>query len=886
MVSCRTNMLKEDEKLLVKNEFKYKEKRIYGPLTLNEYVKQRPNSKLLIFPISLWMYDLSCPELVEVFKAYDEIPKKERNQKVLDSLYIAYGKEEFVGKSESFSRFFYRNGKPPVVVNEKYTQQTARSLRNFHINKGYRHAQVEYEIQEVNQINADKKRKILYKIDAGKPTIIESYIKEIEDPAVASIIYEYEKKSKLEVGENLDEYAIRNELDYYEEALRDNGYFKFNASKEDMKFESDSTLDPYRYPLKLKVSTNDSEKPTFQKNFIGNISTSITSTRMESVPCQKTHADDHTPICNRFYNERGLRFIEDTLTHLRKSLGQAEFERQNQGDTLINSLFAYLDKHASRRKFTRYKDEVLIYPQLIEYGDLYRSSEVSKTKRNYYLFDNFNIRKVDEQFDSKTASVNYIFQLTPKKRQRLEILTELNYSEFLSIGTTIGVESYRRNVFRGAENLSNSLSLTLGTVSNDDADKNSSFLNAFDISFQSSLRFPRWIIFNQLGLGKLKKSTPTSSIEAGISWQNNIGLGRINYNTQLNYFLQPSDFNTHKLSIFNVQYTNHLNPENYFEGRTKDQATINNLLENYYYFYNPQAEQWVNSGEYSIYQVFDYIFEQDDAFLNELSTIDPNLRSQVRYIYRNKEINTQNVLVNSMLYTFSYNQNRDPLIENPWNLYLKLELAGSILRLIDNAFGKNDSHEILGVKYSQFFKIETDIRKQFMTGRNSRIVGRFFFGIGMPFGVSENLPYDRNYIAGGANDMRAWKPFALGPGDSKDDFSLGGFDNLKLLSSLEWRVPLTETIEGALFTDVGNVWGTNKDYEYTFQLDEFYKEVGIGSGLGLRFNFGFLTFRTDWAFKIYNPKYDEGHRWNFDKLGIDSEGLKQSRLNIAIGYPF
>ncbi len=893
MVSCRTNMLKEDEKLLVKNEFKYKEKRIYGPLTLNEYVKQRPNSKVLIFPFGLWTYDLSNPDLIDVFDAYYEIPKKERNQNKLDSLYSVFGKEEYLGKSEWKARFFYRHGAPPVVVKEKFTQQTTRSLENFHKNKGYRHAKVNYEIKEVNQLfNADKKRKIRYNIDAGEVTSIQSYTKEIEDPEVAEIIFEYEKKSKLKAGQDLDQYAIKNELTYYENALRDNGYYKFNASKEQMKFVSDSTLNPYQFPLKLQVSTNDSLTHRFRKNFIGKITTSITNTQTVYEDCESFHPTTNTPICNRYYNKKGIQFIKDSLIALRKELGKENFDAQK--TELMDGIYRYLDANGSERKFTRYKDKVLVYPQLIEYGDLYRNSEVSKTKRNYYLFDNFNIRKVEEKYDSIKGLVNYSFQLTPKNRQTLEVLAELSYSEFLSVGTTIGVESFRRNVFRGAENLSTSLSLTLGTVSNDDAEESSGFLNAFDVSFQTSLTFPRWIIFNKLGLGRLKKSTPTSSINAGVSWQNNIGLGRINYNTQLNYFLQPSDYNTHKLSIFNIQYTNHLNPENYYEGRTNDQEYISLFLYGNpndptylgYADYNPLANQWLQEGSITQFELIDYVFKEDNDYLEYLKVNNPDLRSQMRYVYRNKEINTQNVLVNSMLYTFSYNQNRDPLNDNPWNLYVKLELAGSLLRLLDNSLSKNDNHEIFGVKYSQFFKVETDIRKQYSVFKNSRIVGRFFVGLGVPFGVSENLPYDRNYIAGGANDIRAWKPFALGPGDSKDDFSLGGFDNLKLLSSIEWRMPINPTIEGALFTDIGNVWGTNKDYEYVFEFDQFYKQVGIGGGLGLRFNLGFIIFRLDWAAKLYNPKYDEGERWNFNNLGFDKVGLQQTRLNFAIGYPF
>ncbi len=886
LVSCRTNMLEEDEKLLVRNEFKYEDKKIFGNLTLNEFVRQRPNSKFLIFPMGLYFYNWTNKDLIEVFEEFEEIPKeakKKNRQHLLDSLYLVYDHPEYVGKSEFFARFFHKIGQPPVVLKEKYTAQTTKTLQSYFVLKGYRKAKVTYEIEEVNQLNADKKRKVVYKIDAGEPTLIESYKKEIEDTAVAEIIEDYSKNSNIEVGKKLDDYALKGELEYYQSALRNNGYYKFNANKQDMYFESDTAnTSPYSYPLTFVVKNHDSLETRFATNNIGKIKTVLVKPEIlegtgdKEVDCTRKDSAQKEIICNRYYNKRGLQFIKDTLIHIRTQKGSESFDASE----VMKNLYAYMDKHASDRKFTYYKDKVITYPQIISPGDLYREDEVSDSKKNYYILDNFNLRKVKEEPQSDSPDINYTFQLTPKKRQSFEALMEASYSEFLSIGTTIGVEAFRRNVFRGAENLSTSLSLTLGTVSNDDVEESDGFLNAYDLSFQMGLKFPRWILFNQLGIGKLRKQRPTSSIDAGISRQNNIGLGRINYNAQLNYFLQPSDFKTHKLSIFNTQYTNHLNPETYYEGRSKDLENIQIFREGYE-MYNPGVTE-----NMSIYDFVDYVFQDDPSYLDLLQESDPDLRNRMRRIYRFKEINTQNVLVNSLIYTFSFNQNRDPIIDNPWNLYVKFEMAGNLLRLIDDSFSNTSSHEIFGVQYSQFFKVETDIRKQFLIRNKSRIAMRFFFGLGVPYGVSENLPYDRNYIAGGATDMRAWEPFSLGPGDSKDEFSLGGFDNLKLLTSIEYRFPISESLEPAIFADIGNVWGTDKDYEYTFKFDDFYTQVGMNAGIGLRYNLGFFTIRLDWALKMYDPIYDEGDRWNFNRLTFDSQGLKQTRLVFGIGYPF
>ncbi len=889
--SCSTTKsLKGEEKLLVRNQFKYKDKRIFGAITLNEYVKQRPNSKFLIFPLRLYYYNMVNDDLKEVYKVYFEFPKKERNQKLLDSLYAQYGEEKYVGKSKWLDRFLYKNSQPPIIVNEKYTKQTTTTLQNFFIKKGYRHAKVSYEIKKVKSLcHPDKKRKVVYEIDAGEPSRISAYTKEFEIPEVLPVVEEYEKNSKVEVGEILDEYKLQNDVNYYQSALRNNGYYKFNSTKENIILKSDAYDDAYEVPITMLFTSGNDSITSIQKNYIGKIKTTLATPEQSQLKNCGDVENEQEALCNRFYNKKGLQFIKDTLIHLRTEMGKTDFEKNK--EKIVEGLYHYLDKNGSKRRFTYFKDKVLQYPQIISPGDLYRENDVSDTKRNYYILDNFNLQKVVEsESPDENGNIDYVFQLTPKKRQRLEILTELSYSEILRVGTTVGVESFRRNVFRGAENLTTSLSATLGTVSNSETETSNRFFNAYDLSLQMELKFPKWIFFSDNLFRKLKRSTPTSSINAGISRQNNIGLGRMNYNTQLSYFLQPNSLNTHKLSIFNTQYTRYLNPENYYQGRVKDQQNINAFIYGNdqspgYVNYNPEAQEWLDSGLYDNYSLVDYIFNSDTSYLEYLKSNDPELRDRMRYIYRNKSINTQNLFINSLLYRYTFNQNTDALIDNPWNISIKLELAGLFLGLID---GNKEvgNHEILGVKYSEFFSVEADIRKQILLREKTRIAMRFFAGLGLPFGNSENLPYDRNYIAGGSTDMRGWRPFGLGPGDSKEDFSLGGFDNLKLLTSVEYRFPISTAIEGAFFSDIGNVWGTNKDYEYTFKFKEFYKQVGIDGGFGLRYNIGFFLIRADWAWRLYDPKYDEKDRWGFDRLFQWPDGFQETRLVLGLSYPF
>lgn len=106
--------------------------------------------------------------------------------------------------------------------------------------------------------------------------------------------------------------------------------------------------------------------------------------------------------------------------------------------------------------------------------------------------------------------------------------------------------------------------------------------------------------------------------------------------------------------------------------------------------------------------------------------------------------------------------------------------------------------------------------------------------------------------------------------------------NIKLTTNIEYRIPFTEMYEGAIFTDIGNVWNTeNNGFDDQFKFNKFIREMGIGSGFGLRVNVAYITLRVDLAYKIYDPNKPDGDRWRFH----DIKPLKPT-LNIAFGYPF
>ena len=158
------------------------------------------------------------------------------------------------------------------------------------------------------------------------------------------------------------------------------------------------------------------------------------------------------------------------------------------------------------------------------------------------------------------------------------------------------------------------------------------------------------------------------------------------------------------------------------------------------------------------------------------------------------------------------------------------------------------------------------------------------------------IPYDKYLFAGGSNSVRAWQPRRLGPGGYTSYRLINGIpvrDNtseqpgeLLLEGSVEYRFPVYSIIKGALFTDFGNVWTLQRDSRpgAQFNLQTFGRQIAVGSGVGVRFDFTFLILRLDIAAKVYDPTAPDGQKWAIRQLYKDRQ--YGAAFNIGIGYPF
>ncbi|MET0635514.1 MAG: BamA/TamA family outer membrane protein [Chitinophagaceae bacterium] len=251
-------------------------------------------------------------------------------------------------------------------------------------------------------------------------------------------------------------------------------------------------------------------------------------------------------------------------------------------------------------------------------------------------------------------------------------------------------------------------------------------------------------------------------------------------------------------------------------------------------------------------------------------------------------------------YNFNYNQLQG---ERKNGLYynLNVDMSGNIVGLVTGASQRNPK-EIFGSQFSQYVKVESDVRYYLKLGRNTNkvLANRLILGYGLPYGNSLSLPFVKQFFVGGTNGLRAFRSRSVGPGAFRDNsIDSTGFQpdqsgDIKIEFNTELRAKLVGIVHGAFFIDVGNIWLKNDDTS-TIEprpgvkfTKNFIKEFAVGTGVGLRFDISFLVLRLDLAMPLRKPFLPDGQRWVFNQINFGSPTWRKQNLilNLGIGYPF
>ena len=225
---------------------------------------------------------------------------------------------------------------------------------------------------------------------------------------------------------------------------------------------------------------------------------------------------------------------------------------------------------------------------------------------------------------------------------------------------------------------------------------------------------------------------------------------------------------------------------------------------------------------------------------------------------------------------------------------LNVETAGNLLRAMSKVLGgtpnADGQYTLFNIAYAQYVKVDFDYTKLFAIDHRNNLALHVGVGVACPYGNSNILPFEKRYFSGGANSVRGWSVRGLGPGKFKGNNGSIDFINqtgdVKLDFNLELRSYLFWKLYGAAFVDAGNIW-TLRSYEEQpggqFLVDEFYKQIAVAYGLGLRLNFDYFILRFDMGMKAVNPAYDT-QRAHYPLLHPNLG--RDFSFHFAVGLPF
>ncbi len=461
----------------------------------------------------------------------------------------------------------------------------------------------------------------------------------------------------------------------------------------------------------------------------------------------------------------------------------------------------------------------------LQQGTIFNIDKDSLTSNRLYDLNVFRNVKIEyEKAADSSNTLNPVIELVPLKRMSNSIEGEYTFNSGRN-GFNFGNTYTNRNVFGGAEQLD--IKLRYGVLF-DSRLSGGLFSNVFNRDFQlgATLTFPRLLV------------------PFGLDFNARNGVPHTSLTSSVQVFDQKSAF------------TN----------RT---------------FINAITYDWVET-KYKLHSLTPVNFEYrkgklDDVFKQSLEDQGYSL-----YILTNEK----RYISMGSLYTFTYNAIRVGLNQNFTYFKTSADLAGNSIGLVRTILGQNSNDgtgKIFGLNYLQYAKAEIDFRRYFSLGTNRQFVMRINPGIGVPYGNSQSLPFEKNFYVGGTNGVRAWQSRTLGPGQynraSVKDVStrtrlrnLDQLGELKLEGNLEYRFLLSQNfygfkVLGAAFTDFGNVWRLHsRDTVINpggkFEPGRFYKQIAIGTGGGIRLDLQYFVIRLDVGVKMYDPQFvDSGNPW-------------------------
>ncbi len=466
-----------------------------------------------------------------------------------------------------------------------------------------------------------------------------------------------------------------------------------------------------------------------------------------------------------------------------------------------------------------------IIPECVSFrsGRTFSVRQMDRTHTRLSRLGIFNSISMDIQPDTTAAkpTLDVLIDCTfdSPLETSIEVGAAYKSNNYLGPGATFSVTN--KNLFGGGEQLTVGLN---GSYEWQTGTGSSSLLNSYEIGLNTSLAFPRLIA---------PKFIP----------RRNRNLNWTRFGLSADLLNRPHYF---KMAQFDASVSYDWYPSRY------SSSTFTPIKFTY--------TKLINTTE-----AFDSIVAENRA-------IEQSFRSQY---------------IPQVMYSYTYSRAFDS--KNSINFNVTLQEAGNVFWGIYELCGSKGEKQLFGTPFSQFVKGSVQLVYNRRLFGNHHLVTRVATGAAHAYGNASQVPYSEQFYVGGASSIRAFTVRSIGPGSYHvdEETANGYFDQtgtFKFEFNTEYRFPLYGPLGGALFIDAGNVWLIKEDPDRrggTLKASRFFKDLALGTGVGLRFDIGMIVVRGDLGIGIHAP-YDTGKSGYFNMKSFG----KALAFHLAIGYPF
>lgn len=472
------------------------------------------------------------------------------------------------------------------------------------------------------------------------------------------------------------------------------------------------------------------------------------------------------------------------------------------------------------------RKSVLEENTIIEAGKLYNTDELQKTYNRFGRLPivKYTNIKFTERPDSNILDCN--IGISTNKINSISFQPE-GTNTAGDLGAAVSLTYENRNIFRGAETFSIKLRGAFEAITGLEGYQNQDYE---EYSLEAKLLFPRFVV-PFLSKKFKKQSTAMSELTVSYNMQNRPEFHRRVFTASWRYrWNDISGKKSYKFDLIDLNY-----------------------------IYMP----WISTT-----------FKEE--YLDDVN----NRNSILRYNY-------EDLFIMKLGFGMSFN-NGDEAYK------INVETSGNFLSGISHLLGskrnEDNQYTLFNIAFAQYVKGDFDYTKIIMFDRNNSLALHAGLGIAYPYGNSKILPFEKRYFSGGANSVRGWSVRGLGPGKFKGTNGAIDFINqtgdIKLDLNIELRSFLFWKVYGAAFIDAGNIW-TIRAYEEQpggqFRFKDFYKQIAVAYGLGIRFNFDFFILRFDMGMKAINPAYNSN---NEHYAIFHPDFSRDFAFHFAVGLPF